>query len=308
MQFEPLTNGLRFRKLATLKSFLKFWLIQGMMEFYIQNKGLILEKEWKKEIETLKTADGKELAGVLEKAVINRIPRERFGIFFSGGVDSSYITAVCKKHNADFACYTVGIRGGADIESAKEVAEFLNVDLKIIELNLKDVEQLAREVVRITKKNDVVTVGVGIVVLACIKNSRERVFFSGLGSEEIFAGYERHEKAGDINEECWKGLMQMMERDLKRDVSIAAANAVKILTPFLDKDVIASAMKINAGEKIKEGIKKFALRKIAETHLKNFAWRKKKAAQYGSGIIKAIEKLAKQKGFKYKKDYLISLL
>jgi diphthine-ammonia ligase len=41
---------------------------------------------------------------------------------------------------------------------------------------------------------------------------------------------------------------------------------------------------------------------------KEFAWRKKKAAQYGSNFVNGIEKLAKRKGFGTKKEYLESLL
>ena len=39
-----------------------------------------------------------------------------------------------------------------------------------------------------------------------------------------------------------------------------------------------------------------------------FAWRKKKAAQYGSGIDKALLKIAKRHGFKYRGDYLADLV
>jgi len=78
---------------------------------------------------------------------------------------------------------------------------------------------------------------------------------------------------------------------------------------ILDKDLIVSAMAIPAEEKIKGEIKKHILRVIAEelglSH--EFAFRKKQAAQYGSKIDKAIERLAKSKGFRYKRDYLSSL-
>ena len=59
--------------------------------------------------------------------------------------------------------------------------------------------------------------------------------------------------------------------------------------------------------KINEVEKKIILREIAEEFLGEFAWRKKKAAQYGSCFDKAIGKLAKQHGFEFKKDYLESL-
>lgn len=278
------------------------------MEFYISNNKLIPQKEWENKICSFIAADGIELEKALAEAVKKRIQKSRFGIFFSGGVDSSFIAAVCKGAKADFVCYTTGTRNSPDIEYAKVVAKHLGLALRIIELDLVDIENLAKEVIKITGRNDIVTVGVGIVVLACLKNAKEKLFFTGLGSEEIFAGYERHERAADINKECINGLIQMRERDLMRDIPLAEKFNATLSTPFLDSEVIASAMKIKSEDKIKEGVKKFALRKIAERYLGKFAWRKKIAAQYGSGIIKALDKLAKINGFGYKKDYLTSLL
>ena len=56
--------------------------------------------------------------------------------------------------------------------------------------------------------------------------------------------------------------------------------------------------------------KKIILREIAEDFglEKEFAWRKKKAAQYGSNFVKGIDKLAKKHNFTTKKEYLQSLL
>ena len=52
------------------------------------------------------------------------------------------------------------------------------------------------------------------------------------------------------------------------------------------------------------------LREIAEDMGldKEFAYRKKKAAQYGSNFVKGIDKLAKKHGFNTKKEYLQRLL
>ena len=83
----------------------------------------------------------------------------------------------------------------------------------------------------------------------------------------------------------------------------------KLITPFLDEKVIKSAMNLPPAYKINKGIRKYLLREIAlDLGLpREFAFRKKTAAHYGSGIDKAILKLAKKNGFKYKKDYLKSL-
>ena len=149
----------------------------------------------------------------------------------------------------------------------------------------------------------------GAVELAAIKLAQKdniNIIFGGLGSEEIYAGYKRHEDSININKECWLGLKSMWERDLIRDFSIASATKTNFLTPFLDKDLIIKSMEIDASLKISNGYKKYIFRKTIETlGLENeFSFRPKKAAQYGSNFDKALLKIAKSYGFKYKSEYL----
>ena len=102
--------------------------------------------------------------------------------------------------------------------------------------------------VRITDSANVTKVSVGAVVLASIELAKQDnidTFFSGLGSEELFAGYERHEKSIlPVNEECWLGLKSMWERDFTRDVAIAKHEKISLMIPFLDRELIIDAMKI----------------------------------------------------------------
>jgi len=62
--------------------------------------------------------------------------------------------------------------------------------------------------------------------------------------------------------------------------------------------------------KLDKDSKKIILREAAEFIglKKDFAWRRKQAAQYGSNFVNGIDKLARKSGFKLKKDYLQSLL
>ena len=84
---------------------------------------------------------------------------------------------------------------------------------------------------------------------------------------------------------------------------------MKLALPFLDDNLIKYALTIPGKYKIKNGYKKFILRKTADELgvPKKYAWRKKIAAQYGSGIDKAIERIAKKNGFKYKSEYVKTL-
>ena len=80
--------------------------------------------------------------------------------------------------------------------------------------------------------------------------------------------------------------------------------------PFLDKEFMKAALGVHPMLVIDKIGNKLILREISE-HLglhKEFAQRKKKAAQYGSSVVAGIEKLAKRKGFSLKKEYLSSLL
>ena len=71
----------------------------------------------------------------------------------------------------------------------------------------------------------------------------------------------------------------------------------------MDLGVIKAAMSLNPMHKLDKENKKIILREIAEDSglEKEFAWRRKKAAQYGSNFVKGIDKLAKKHGFATKK-------
>ncbi|MBR9691571.1 diphthine--ammonia ligase [Candidatus Woesearchaeota archaeon] len=274
-----------------------------------KNNELIHEKEWNKLVDSLKKEKKLDFKKEFLKAVESRIPKKRFGILFSGGIDSTLIAFICKKLKADFVCYCVGLKDSPDIISAQEVAKKHNFRLKKKILSLKDIEKTIKTMVKLIGP-DTMKVGVGSVIYEAIKLAKKdniKDIFSGLGSEEIFAGYERHTLSKDINKECWKGLKDMHQRDFTRDFAIAKKLKVNVLVPFLDPKVISAAMQIPGKEKIRSGYKKYALRKSAEQLGLKKAWRKKKAAQYGSYFDKAILKLAKKHSFKYKKNYLNSL-
>ncbi len=273
------------------------------------------EAEWKEYIEGLK-AEGKVSQKKLEEAIVNaikkNIPDEKFGIMFSGGIDSTLISFVAKQDGADFTCYAVGVENAADIEWADRVAGELGFKLRKRILSLDEAEEIVKKVTLLFNDTDAVKISIACVFYAAMEMAKEdgiKQIFSGLGSEEIFAGYERH-KIGDINEECWKGLKSMYKRDLIRDWKLAERFKMELLVPFLEPDVIKLGMQFPAEQKVSDECKKIILRKIAEDIgiPKDIAWRKKKAAQYGSRFDKAIQKLAKRKGFKLKKDYLGSFL
>ena len=269
-------------------------------------------------LETNNERAKREIAESVVNAVKKRIA-PKFGILFSGGVDSSLISFISKQLKCNFTCYTVVIEGSDDIIWAQQVAKEYNFNFKYKILTLDEFETVLKETIRILNDADIVKASVGSVLNAAVKIAAadgNNILFGGLGSEEIFAGYKRHEDAlgknnfEALHDECWSGLKNMWKRDLIRDFTIAKKLSIELRTPFLDKDLIKAAMNVHPMLKIGKDNKKIILREAAEFLglKKEFAWRKKQAAQYGSNFVNGIEKLAKRKGFKFKKDYLESLL
>jgi len=285
-----------------------------MEELFSKDGTLIPKDEWVEIISNLeqqtKPSTKDQLQKTINNAIEKRIPKEKFGLLLSGGVDSSFLALAFAK--ADVVAITVGLEGSPDLEFAKKLAKHLNLNHIEKVLTLDELEAIIPEVMKITKKDDIVTIGVGAVEYAGLQIAQQhnlKILFGGIGSEEIFAGYQRHEQAEDINKECWNGLRNMHSRDLERDCAIFSHFNIEARTPFLDKELIISAMGIDAKKKMNKEYKKVIFREIAEEQglPEEFAWRKKKAAQYGSNIIKAIDKLAKRKNLKFKKEYLTAV-
>ncbi|MBW2976109.1 hypothetical protein KY347_01535 [Candidatus Woesearchaeota archaeon] len=300
------------------------------MEIFIRGNSLVSREEWEtlissietnyETLETNKERAKRNLKDAIEKAVLERARKNpRFGMLFSGGVDSTLIAFICKKHNFDFTCYTVGMENSPDIESAKKVAEKYNFNLRYKLLTLEDLETTLKETIKILNSTDIIWVSVGSVVYAAsqlaLQNST-KTLFSGLGTEELFAGYKRHGDALQehgfeaLHKECWNGLKNMWQRDLLRDYKIAKHLGMELITPYMDLNVIKTAMQVNPMYKLGKEQNKIILREIASDFgmEKEFALRRKKAAQYGSSFVNGMDKLAKKHGFSAKKDYLHSLL
>ena len=180
-------------------------------------------------LETNKERAKRELAASIVSAIKKRIV-PKFGVLFSGGVDSSLIALVAKQLKCNFTCYTVGIENSDDILWAQKVAKEYGFNFKYKILSLEELENVVKSVVKLLNDADIVKVSVGSVLYAGGKLALadgNNVLFGGIGSEEIFAGYQRHETSLQENnfealhKECWNGLRNMWARDLTRDFTIA---------------------------------------------------------------------------------------
>ena len=296
----------------------------------------MLNKSWNENIENIRSKNVKEVSKsqifeALRRSVVKKVPSEKFGVLLSGGVDSSVIAKICKDERLDFRCFCVGIKGCSDIKSAKEVASILGLELVVKEFKLNDIEKQLIRVIKILPEPVIVDdnyieymvkLSVSAVMLSSIELGDEKHYLSGIGAEELFAGYHRHKKAlkgggkwreieiKDIEEESWDGLQRFYDLVIVRDELISESVRKKIINPYIDDKLIALSMNLPINKKIDSSVNKKILREIAsDIGVPKVSFeREKKGAQYGSGFDKAITKLSKQNGFKLKKRYIDSLL
>ncbi len=269
-----------------------------------------IEPELNEDLSSLKS----QLLTLLRDSIRRRIPTdEKFGVLFSGGLDSTLIAHLCR--GADFCCYTVavedpGMKTAEDVEFATQVAAELGFKLRVKHISVADMERYLRIVIPTIEDTDVMKVSVALPLYAACELAAKdgiKTVLYGLGTEELFAGYERHKRVPpeSLNRECLSGLMCAYERDLYRDDTIARSCGVSLRAPFLSTGLVEFGLRIPATLKIANNVEKWILREIArEEGLNEVAGRKKRAIQYGSNTIKAIDKLTKERGYRYKREYL----
>ena len=208
--------------------------------------------------------------------------------------------------------FTAGTEGSQDIRWAQEAAEILGLPIQVACISDTDtVVAAARAVKGVIRSDNYVKISVALPFWFALQEAKKadvsRVI-TGLGSEELFAGYQRHVEADDRNAECIRGLLDIQERDLDRDSRLLAHFGMQPGLPFLDRDTVLYALRMPASLKIQGDVKKYIIRKVALANgvPERFAMRPKKAAQYGSGYDKLLGKLARQQGIR-KGDFVGSL-
>lgn len=239
----------------------------------------------------------------------------RFGIAFSGGVDSSLIALICYKLRKDFVLYTSGLEDCQDIRNAKETASKMNWKLKVNSFTREQAADVIKKVHEILPDGDFLKVGIACPLHGALELAKKdgiKTVLTGLGADSIFAGFHRYKKLKrdeEIIKECKRSVGNLEENDISRDSKIGKYFGIELIFPYIEKEFLDYAMQIPSALKINSKMNKIVLREAAvELGLpEEFAFRKKTAAQYGSKFDRTILKLAWSKGFDKKNDYIEGL-
>jgi len=208
------------------------------------------------------------------------------GLLFSGGLDTSILAAIKPK----VIGITVSLESeGEDIHYAGLLAKQLDMEHFHRKVDPDEAIDAIPEVVKILKSFDPAIPNDLVVYfgLRCARELGIHEMGTGDGSDELFGGYSFMEEMADL--EAY--IQRIAERMHFSSNDLGDFFGIRIIQPFMSKDVMDYALRIPAGLKIRrENGKvrgKWILRKAFEDLLPgDMIWQGKRPLEYGSGMTR----------------------
>ena len=259
----------------------------------------------------------KALEDAVERQLMTDVP---YGVLLSGGLDSSVISAIVKKFAARrvesgntaeawwprLHSFAVGLEGSPDLKAARKVAEHIGTVHHELVFTLREGLDAISDVIYHIETYDVTTVRASTpmyLLARFIKSMGIKMVLSGEGADEIFGGYLYFHKAPNAEEfhkETVRKLSMLHMYDCLRANKSLAAWGVEGRVPFLDKEFLDVAMRLNPKDKMvtkEHPMEKWIVRKAFEDYLpESVAWRQKEQFSDGVGYswIDQLRKIASE--------------
>ncbi|TAA46680.1 asparagine synthase B [Pseudoxanthomonas winnipegensis] len=252
-----------------------------------------------------------ELREAFERAVHRQLMTDvPYGVLLSGGLDSSLVAAVAARYarhrieDGDrteawwprLHSFAIGLSGSPDLAAAKVAAESLGTVHHGFEYTFEEGLDALPEVIRHIETYDVTTIRAStpmFLLARRIKAMGVKMVLSGEGSDEIFGGYLYFHKAPnarEFHEELIRKLDALYNYDCLRANKSMMAWGVEPRVPFLDREFMDVAMRMDAAHKMitlgadgRKRIEKAVLREAFAGYLPDsILWRQKE--QFSDGV------------------------
>ncbi len=247
-----------------------------------------------------------KLREALEESVKSHLMTDvPYGVLLSGGLDSSLISSITQKFAArrieendlseawwpkvhSFAC---GLKGSPDLAAAQKVADSIGTIHHSVLFTEQEGIDALKEVIYHLETYDVTTIRASTpmyLMARKIKAMGIKMVLSGEGADEIFGGYLYFHKAPnaqEFHEELNRKLEKLHMFDCLRANKSMSAWGIEARVPFLDKNFMDVAMRINPEDKMcgNGKMEKSILRSSFEGYLPDeILWRQKE--QFSDGV------------------------
>ncbi len=207
------------------------------------------------------------LEAAVRRQLMSDVP---YGVLLSGGLDSSIISAIAEKHSAmriednsqtkaywpRLHSFAVGLKGAPDLAKARLVADHIGTVHHEINYTIQEGLDALRDVIYYIETYDVTTVRASTpmyLLARVIKSMGIKMVLSGEGADEIFGGYLYFHKAPsakEFHEETVRKLSKLHLYDCLRANKSLSAWGVEGRVPFLDKEFLDVAMRLNPEAKM----------------------------------------------------------
>ena len=251
-------------------------------------------------------ASSTDIKIALEEAVKRQLMSDvPYGVLLSGGLDSSVTSAIAMKYARkrveedlqkdawwpQLHSFAVGLKGAPDLAKAKEVADFIGTVHHEINYTIQEGLDAIRDVIYYIETYDVTTVRASTpmyLLARVIKSMGIKMVLSGEGADEVFGGYLYFHKAPSAEEfhkETVRKLGKLYLYDCLRANKSLSAWGVEGRVPFLDKEFLDVAMRLNPESKMCPGTtmeKKIVREAFQDMLPASVAWRQKE--QFSDGV------------------------
>ncbi len=247
-----------------------------------------------------------EIHDALEAAVHRQLMSDvPYGVLLSGGLDSSVTSAIAKKYAAkrvesddtqaawwpQLHSFSVGLEGSPDLAAAQLVADHIGTIHHEIKFTIQEGLDAIKDVIYNLETYDITTIRASTpmyLMARVIKSMGIKMVLSGEGADELFGGYLYFHKAPnakEFHEETVRKLNKLHMYDCLRANKSLASWGIEGRVPFLDKEFMDVAMRINPQDKMINGerMEKWVVRKAFENYLpESVVWRQKE--QFSDGV------------------------
>ena len=277
-----------------------YWSREGEMRRWYNRDWMKYEAVKNNESSMSRLHDALEAA--VRRQLMSDVP---YGVLLSGGLDSSVISAIAKKHaelrvetdNQSDAwwpqlhSFAVGLKGSPDLVKAREVAEHIGTVHHEIHYTIQEGLDAIRDVIYYVETYDVTTVRASTpmyLLARVIKSMGIKMVLSGEGADEVFGGYLYFHKAPNaeaFHEETVRKLNKLYLYDCLRANKSLSAWGVEGRVPFLDTEFLDVAMRLNPIDKMCPGTtieKRIVREAFGELLPESVAWRQKE--QFSDGV------------------------
>ena len=241
-----------------------------------------------------------QIKETLEKAVVKRLMSDvPLGAFLSGGLDSSIIAALARKHLGRFHTFSVGIEGSRDLEAARLVSRYLDTIHHEYVFDEREVREKLSEIIYYLESfdQDLVRSGIPCFFTSRLAADYVKVILTGEGADELFGGYTYYKAIVNhetLHEELRRSVSSLHNVNLQRVDRMTMAHAIEGRVPFLDVSMIRLGQLVPPELKLVGSpvTEKWILRKAFEDLLPaEIVWRTKEQFDEGSGTVELLKRL-----------------